>query len=90
MKQPARNLVGPHVRRLRVELGLTQADLAAKLQRSGWDISREIVAQIEGGTRYVVDTELAFLAAALEVTLPTLLPQPALDAFTKAARKRQS
>lgn len=90
MKHAARNLIGPHVRRLRVERGLTQSGLAAKLQRCGWDVSREIVAQIEGRTRYVVDTEIAFLAAVLAVEVSALLPKASVEAVIKHSGKMQS
>jgi hypothetical protein len=40
-----------------------------------WDISRGIVAAIEGGVRCVTDAELVNLARALRVPLETLLPE---------------
>src|SRR5262245_61692988 len=47
MKQP-RNIVGPQIRALRVERGLTQPMLAAKCHLLGWDLSRKTLAKIEG------------------------------------------
>lgn len=67
------NIVGPAVRRLRVERKMSQPELAAYCQRAGWDISRDIVARIEGGTRLVRDIDLVKLAAILGVSPNELL-----------------
>jgi len=69
-----RNLVGPLVRRIRNAQGMTQDDLAAKLQRAGWDVSRVTVAKIEAQIRWVADCELFMLAKALGVPMEELLP----------------
>jgi transcriptional regulator with XRE-family HTH domain len=72
---PPKNLVGPQVARLRYQAGLSQAEFAAKCQRMGWDISRGIVAGIEGQVRCVTDFEFVQLARALGVPLAGLLPE---------------
>jgi transcriptional regulator with XRE-family HTH domain len=59
---------GAMVRRLRVKLGLSQPQLAVKCQLAGWDVERDTIAKIEGGTRLVRDIELVRLAAILGVT----------------------
>ena len=66
------NIVGPQVRRFRTALHWTQADLAIKLQRAGWDISRVGVAKIELQRRRVPDVNLKHLAQALGVGLVAL------------------
>jgi transcriptional regulator with XRE-family HTH domain len=68
-----RNLVGPVVRELRESQGLTQQMLVARLNLVGWDISRETLAKIESQVRWVADTELLLLAAALKVEAGQLL-----------------
>ena len=70
----AKNVVGPQVRRLRVARGMSQADFAARCQRSGWDIARIAIAKIEGGTRCVSDGELLELAKALSCPMAELFP----------------
>lgn len=72
-KSGKRNICGPRVRRFRVALGLSQPALAAKCQRSGWDVSRDIIARIEGQTRWVADSELVQLATVLNVELRALV-----------------
>ena len=67
-------MIGPQLRRIRWESGLTQPDLAALCQLKGWDISRDTLAKIEGQTRWVADFELVFLASVLGVPLAELLP----------------
>jgi transcriptional regulator with XRE-family HTH domain len=71
MRTP-KNLIGPNVRKIRVERGLSQAALAAILQRRGWDISRGVLASIEGQVRWIADFELIFLCNALAVSLEQL------------------
>lgn len=72
MKKP-RNIVGPIVRELREKKELTQNQFVAKLNLIGWDVSRDIVARIEGQVRWVADFEIAKLAEALGLTAPELL-----------------
>ncbi len=69
-----RNLVGPHVRRIRNAQDMTQDDLAAKLQRAGWDVSRVSVAKVEAQLRWVADCELFILARVLGVPMEQLFP----------------
>ena len=66
------NIVGPQVRRLRTALHWTQEDLATKLQRAGWDISRSGVAKVELQCRGVPDLNLKHLAQALGVAVVAL------------------
>ncbi|HEY1792552.1 MAG TPA: helix-turn-helix transcriptional regulator [Opitutaceae bacterium] len=71
-----RNIVGPQVRRIRNSQGLSQAALAAKCQRRGWDISRETLAKIESQFRWVADSDLVQLAKVLDVSELDLLHPP--------------
>jgi len=72
LKSP-RNIVGPLIRELREQRGLTQTELMTKLNLAGWDVSRDIVARIEGQVRWVADFEIVKLAAALGTDGPELL-----------------
>ena len=68
------NLIGPQVRQVRMtrDEKMSQADLAARCQRTGWDASRETIAKIESGTRKVSDSEVKCLATVLGVTIARL------------------
>jgi transcriptional regulator with XRE-family HTH domain len=68
------NIVGPRLRALRLELGLTQAMLAARCGTLGWDIGENTVTKIETRVRCVTDVELVCMAAALDVDPTALLP----------------
>ena len=68
----SRNVVGPQVRRLRYQCGLSQPALAARCQLHGWDIGRDTIAKIEGQKRWVGDLELAHLARILGVPMEAL------------------
>ena len=68
------NLVGPQVRRLRVQQGLTQPAFAVRCQRSGYVLSRESLAKIESRLRGVTDAEVVLLARALRVPFVLLYP----------------
>jgi len=74
MRKKLKNVVGPIVAQLRNAEALSQAALAARCQRLGWDIARDTIAKIEGGSRCVTDTEIVYLAEALKVPYSILLP----------------
>jgi len=71
---------------LREKQGLTQAQLVAKLNMAGWDVSRDIVARIEGQIRWVADFELVKLAEGLGTDAATLIRQ----AVAKGEKRPQS
>lgn len=68
------NLIGRQVQKLRVARHWSQKQLAEKLQLLGLDKSREAVGRIEARLVYVTDFEMLFIARALGVTWPDLLP----------------
>ena len=60
-----RNVIGTRVTQARLELGLLQKDLVAKLQVQGIDISLTAFSLLEGQKRPVFDYELLALARIL-------------------------
>ncbi len=66
--------VGQQVRRLREAGGLTQEQLAARLQVRGCDVTRSALAKIEAGQRHIYAFELRQLRDALGTTYEELLP----------------
>ena len=67
-------LFGRNLRRLRMECGLTQEQITARLQLAGCDLTRSALAKIEAGQRHVYPDELYALRNALEVPYEELLP----------------
>ena len=65
--------MGPVIRELREKQKLTQADLVAKINLAGWDVSRDIIARIEGQIRWVADFELVKLAEGIGIESTELI-----------------
>lgn len=63
------------MRKLRLEKGWTQNQLAVKLQIFGWDTSRESVAKLEHQRRRAPDLELFVLAKVLSAKLEDFFPR---------------
>ncbi|RBP45217.1 helix-turn-helix protein [Roseimicrobium gellanilyticum] len=69
-----RNFIDPNVRELRKRLGLTQEQLAARLQLAGLShLDRVAVAKVESQIRSVYDFELILLADVLQIEHGDLL-----------------
>lgn len=67
------NLCGKQVARFRMELGISQRELADKLQLIGMDIDKNAIQRIECGKRFVTNIEIVALAKVFEVALEDLL-----------------
>lgn len=65
--------VGANIKKLREKAGLTQENLAAKLQIEGCDITRSAVAKIEVGQRHIYPDELILLKKILRTDYDELL-----------------
>jgi len=77
------NLIGNQVSKARNNLGLSQAGLAAKCQRKGWDLSRDVLARIESGVRGISDKEIAIFCDVLGVSVQDLLPPRVTQRYVK-------
>ena len=53
--------IGTNIQRLRERAGLTQEQVAARLQTAGCDITRSAVAKIEVGQRHLYPDEIILL-----------------------------
>jgi hypothetical protein len=73
-KHPARNLIGPKVRevRLRMKPEVSQEDLAGRLAARGIRLDRSAVSRIENQERYLMDYEIAAIAKCLKVAVAEL------------------
>jgi len=64
---------GEHIRFLRNKAGLSQEQLATKLQLVGHDMSRSALAKIEAGLRHVYLEDIHAFKQALNVSFDELL-----------------
>ncbi len=69
----SKNICGQRIKEARKKCGLSQEELAAKLQVEGVNIERDSVSRIEIGTRFVADYELLILCKILNVSPEHLL-----------------
>jgi len=67
------NASGHKIRELREQAGLSQEQLAAKLQLAGLNINQKAISRIETGERVVPDFELLYFADVLGVTVQKLM-----------------
>lgn len=63
------NASGPQIKALREAAGLSQEQLAAKVQLAGLNLNQKAISRIETGDRVVPDYELIFFSEALGVRL---------------------
>ncbi len=63
-----KNIVCDNVKKRRIELGLTQGQLAARMQTKNCNIDQQMISKIEKNNRQVTDFELACLCKCLEIT----------------------
>lgn len=75
MDSKHRNVCGRELIRLRTAKDLSQEQLAVKCQLAGWDVSRDIIANIELRRREVTDEELSILARVLDAPLEEFYPR---------------
>ena len=68
-----KNLVSSRLIELRRQQGLSQRDLAHKLQLAGYDMDKNIITRIETNKRYVTDIELRALSQVLGVSYAYLI-----------------
>lgn len=67
------NASGPYIRELREKAGLSQEQLAARLQLAGLEMNQKAVSRIETGNRVVPDFELIYFSEVLNVPICKLL-----------------
>lgn len=67
-----KNWAGKRIRALRREIGLSQNQLAIKLQNAGVDVAKNAIQQLEQGQRSIRDMELFTLANVFGVAMEEL------------------
>ena len=73
MNQTFEHKVGKRIREFRRKKGLTQEQLAARLQTRGCDITRSALAKMEAGQRHIYVDELKLLSELLGASYEELL-----------------
>lgn len=69
----SKNIIGDKIKKLRKDAGLTQKELAEKLQFQKHEFSDLTILRIEQGTRFVPDYEVVILAEFFGITTDDLL-----------------
>jgi transcriptional regulator with XRE-family HTH domain len=72
------NIIGQNVIKWRYQKDWTQDQLAAKMQLSGYYITRQIIANIESRRSSVSDKRVAYLAEIFDVKAGDLFPRKAV------------
>ena len=67
-----RNIIGKKIKYYRTKKGVTQEDLAARLNVQGIEIDRPMISKIENHTREILDFEIKGISIALGVTIEEL------------------
>ncbi|MCL2433199.1 MAG: helix-turn-helix domain-containing protein [Clostridia bacterium] len=68
-----RNVIFNQLKAARLKAGLTQKQLAAKMQVANINIDQQMISKIEHNRRFVTDYELACICGILDVTEKELL-----------------
>ncbi len=64
-----KNIVGKNIKAIRESQGITQEQLAVKLEVAGWRVDRFLVSRIERGERQVLDKEIQIIAKVLKISV---------------------
>lgn len=67
------NICGKNISLFRTKLGISQRELADKMQLVGIDIDKNAIQRIECGKRFVTDIEIIAFAKVFKVTFEELL-----------------
>ena len=67
-----KNVIGHQIKKIREKLGITQEQLAIRIEMAGWQVDRFVVSKIERGDRQLSDVEAQTIAKALKVSVSRL------------------
>lgn len=67
------NVCGKNIAQLRMKTGISQRELADRMQLVGIDIDKNAIQRIECGKRFVTDIEVIAFAKVFDVTFEELL-----------------
>ena len=69
------NVCGRNIAKLRLDIGISQRELADRMQLVGIDIDKNAIQRIECGKRFVTDIEVIAFSKIFKVSLDELLKQ---------------
>lgn len=72
-KDGLNNICGKNIAKFRIELKISQRELADRMQLVGIDIDKNAIQRIECGKRFVTDIEIVAFSKVFNVTLEQLL-----------------
>ena len=72
-KYGTNNVCGKNIARLRIDIGISQRELADRMQLVGIDIDKNAIQRIECGKRFVTDIEVIAFSKIFKVSLDELL-----------------
>lgn len=72
-KNGTNNICGIQIAKLRTQMGISQRELADRLQLLGLDMDKNAVQRIEAGKRFVTDIELVTIKRFFNVSYEELL-----------------
>ena len=67
------NVCGKNITKLRIDLKISQRELADRMQLVGIDIDKNAIQRIECGKRFVTDIEIIAFAKIFNVSYETIL-----------------
>lgn len=67
------NVCGKNIAQFRIEMDISQRELADKMQLVGIDIDKNAIQRIECGKRFVTDIEVIAFAKVFNISLEKLL-----------------
>ena len=74
-KEGLNNICGKKIAELRGELGISQRELADRMQLVGIDIDKNAIQRIECGKRFVTDIEIIAFSKVFKITTNELLSE---------------
>lgn len=74
-KDGANNICGGRIAKLRTQLGISQRELADRLQLLGLDMDKNAIQRIEAGKRFITDIELVTIKRFFNVSYEELLEE---------------
>ena len=67
------NICGKRIREIRISKGVSQRELAKRMQLKGYDVDHYFIRRVENGERFVTDIDLKIFCDTLKICLSDIL-----------------